>query len=63
MGYPVPKDMDGRVITQMIHPSFMTYSPVQAGEAAVTEQVNEQGYSEEEAEQVRDQLRALGYIE
>lgn len=63
MGHPVPKDMDGRVITQMIDSNLMARSPVRVGEAAVTEQVNEQGYSEEEAEQVRDQLRALGYIE
>jgi predicted AlkP superfamily phosphohydrolase/phosphomutase len=63
MGQPVPSDMDGRVITEMINPTCMANTPIQYGGPAVTSQVSEEGYSEEEAEQVREQLRALGYID
>jgi hypothetical protein len=55
--------MDGRVITEMLDPTFLAGTPIQVGEAAVTSQVSEEGYSDEEAEQVREQLRALGYID
>lgn len=63
LGLPVPEDMDGRVITEMIAPDHLQQHPVEYGEAATTTQVNVQDYTEEEAELVREQLRALGYID
>jgi len=63
LGHPVPEDMDGRVLTDILSPDFLARHPIRYSEPAVTDEVNEQAYNEEEAEQVRQQLRALGYIE
>ncbi|RME43072.1 MAG: hypothetical protein D6796_13550 [Caldilineae bacterium] len=63
LGHPVPEDMDGRVLTSILRPDFLARHPIRYGEPAVTDEINEQAYNEEEAEQVRQQLRALGYIE
>jgi len=60
---PVPEDMDGQVLTEIIAPEFMAAHPVEYGPPAVSDDVNQAGYSEDEAELVRQQLRALGYIE
>lgn len=63
LGLPVPQDMDGRVISEIIDPAYMGRHPVQYTEPAIDRQVNQQEYTEEEAELIREQLRALGYID
>lgn len=59
---PVPKDMDGRVLTEIIEPDYLAKHPIAFADTTVVP-VSEVGYSPEEAESVREQLRALGYID
>jgi predicted AlkP superfamily phosphohydrolase/phosphomutase len=63
LGLPVPDDMDGRVVTEIIDCDCLQQNPIQYAEVATATQVNRQDYTEEEAELVREQLRALGYID
>jgi predicted AlkP superfamily phosphohydrolase/phosphomutase len=62
LGLAVPDDMDGRVLTEILSPKYVAEHPVQWEASTATA---EQGYdySVEEAELVREQLRALGYID
>lgn len=62
LGLPVPEDMDGRVLTEIIAPDHLATHPVTYGSATAAS-VSEEGYSSEEVESVREQLRALGYLE
>jgi predicted AlkP superfamily phosphohydrolase/phosphomutase len=63
LGLPVPEDMDGRVVTEIIGEERLRRHPIRYAETATTTQVKVEEYTEEEAELVREQLRALGYIE
>jgi predicted AlkP superfamily phosphohydrolase/phosphomutase len=69
MGLPIPEDMDGRVITEIIDPAVLKQRPVTRdhprglwpSEAGAHYNVDEpQG---EEDEVVRERLRALGYFD
>jgi predicted AlkP superfamily phosphohydrolase/phosphomutase len=62
LGLPVPGDMDGRVLTEIIEPGYVAEHPVLYGDAATTS-ASDNSYSPEEAELVREQLRALGYLD
>ncbi len=58
LGLPVPRDMDGRVLDEIIADSrTVEYGGSAEGKAAVTD-----GYSEEEEAQVIERLKDLGYI-
>ncbi len=65
MGQKIPQDMDGHVLLDMFDPEFVREHPVQyedstnaqSGTGAATP------YTAEEAEQVEERLKALGYIE
>jgi hypothetical protein len=69
MGLAIPTDMDGRVLTEIMttplaHEQTIQYSPPiglwpSAGEAIFSDEVT----SAEDEEQIRDRLRALGYLE
>jgi len=59
---PIPEDMDGRVITEMINPDLLAARPIRhqghaggRGEGHV--------YTPEEADTIAERLRGLGYIE
>ncbi|HUT24551.1 MAG TPA: alkaline phosphatase family protein [Sumerlaeia bacterium] len=64
MGLPVPKDMEGRVLTEMLDPSFLEDHPVQTipsfndyfkgHQRTVSEGANEG--------EIMDRLRSLGYV-
>jgi hypothetical protein len=63
LGVPVPEDMDGRVLKEMVDPAFWASYPVQT--VATYEQGTEReelSASTEVDEELVDQLRALGYI-
>ena len=69
MGLPIPSDMDGRVLTEIISPAVLEAQPIKAGEpvgrwpsedAAV---FSDEAVSEEDEEQIRDRLRGLGYVD
>ena len=58
MGLPVPDDMDGRVLTDILaHTEPVTYEQTKDADPA-----HETGFSAEEAAQVEERLRALGYL-
>jgi hypothetical protein len=62
MGLPVPEDMDGRVLSDLFPEAYITQRLPTYGPPAYAE-AERYGYSAKEADEVRDQLRALGYIE
>ena len=62
MGYPIPRDMDGRVLTEAFHPQFLEAQPISYGEAASAEEEQEKAYSEADETEVRERLKGLGYI-
>jgi predicted AlkP superfamily phosphohydrolase/phosphomutase len=69
MGSPVPTDLDGRVLTEVLTPEFLKAQPVRQGEpigfwpdeaqAAFSDEV----MSDEDEELLRERLQALGYFE
>lgn len=63
LGLPIPPDMDGRVMESIFEPTYLTRQPIEYGTTPATTTANTQAYTAEEAEQVKQQLRALGYIE
>ena len=67
MGLPIPKDMDGKVLTEMFKEEYLMSHPTQYDsngsgfDANLTEP--HRGYSEEEEEALKARLKGLGYIE
>jgi predicted AlkP superfamily phosphohydrolase/phosphomutase len=69
MRLPVPTDMDGRVLTEVIAPDFLGAQPVRRGEpigfwpeeGEVT--FSDEVMSDADEELIRDRLQALGYFE
>ncbi len=64
LGQPVPDDMDGRVLTEILDPEQLARRPVsfQTTAATVEAEVSET-YSDEEGEMIRKRLQDLGYLE
>jgi arylsulfatase A-like enzyme len=67
-GMPVAEDMDGRVLTEAIDASFLRAHPVRSVETYESGNESSEGESHEPIEspiddEVRERLRALGYIE
>jgi len=58
MGLPVPKDMDGRVLTEVL----VTSRPVEYQPAGPAGEGVAAGLSAEETAEVEERLRALGYL-
>ena len=65
LGLPVPDDMDGRVLTDLIRPDFMDKHPIRYQKTAQGEPGQEPGaeYSDEESSKIEERLKGLGYIE
>jgi predicted AlkP superfamily phosphohydrolase/phosphomutase len=66
LGIEVPDDMDGRVLSEVFDESYFQavppkYTSAQT-ESDLTESSDEEIYSEEEAEEIRERLRSLGYL-
>jgi hypothetical protein len=59
---PIPADVDGIVLHHAIGRDVIAARPPRRGPASVTADDGE-GYSEEEAAEIRDRLRSLGYVE
>jgi predicted AlkP superfamily phosphohydrolase/phosphomutase len=62
MGLPVPRDMDGRVLTAMFDQKYLeanpiSYEDVQSGGAVAARELSDQ-----ESKIVEERLRALGYL-
>jgi hypothetical protein len=62
---PVPSDMDGKVLEDAISPEYLAEHPIRTIEPddSAGEGTGESEYTEEEAKQVEERLRSLGYIE
>jgi predicted AlkP superfamily phosphohydrolase/phosphomutase len=61
---PVPEDMDGKVLTSIFHPDFLSAHAVRAGAASGTSGADRpSGYTDEESAKVEERLQALGYLE
>ena len=69
LGIPVPTDMDGRVITDAFDASFVQMNPVEFVEASslttspATDESASPWESEEDERNVKEHLRALGYLD
>jgi predicted AlkP superfamily phosphohydrolase/phosphomutase len=63
LGEPVPDDMGGRVLEELLSPEFRAAHPIRQTEGAPLAPVAESPYSEEEAQQVEQRLRDLGYMD
>jgi len=63
-GLPVPPDMDGRVLEEILTAEFLEAHPVQLAlePARNPSPLPRDGYSPEEEAEVLDQLRKLGYL-
>lgn len=62
LGEPVPAHLDGRVLTELLDPSWLAASPVRREAGGPGEGGPGQDYTEEEARQVEERLAGLGYL-
>ena len=64
-GLSIPKDMDGRVVTEAIQPGFLRANPVRLTDAAPSDfpVVEAEIFSEADREKIAERLRGLGYID
>jgi predicted AlkP superfamily phosphohydrolase/phosphomutase len=61
LGLPIPRDMDGRVLTELLDEELVASRPVVYSDEEES-RVAGPGLTDEEAEEVRDRLRGLGYV-
>ncbi|MBL8150045.1 MAG: alkaline phosphatase family protein [Blastocatellia bacterium] len=61
-GYPVPEDMDGEVLTEMISEEFLRANPIQATEGSSSMRTTDADFTEEDNDEVRERLKSLGYL-
>lgn len=64
LGVPVPCDMDGRVLSELLSADWLTENPIeyQADETADVAWGTQQVYTENDFDRVEDRLRGLGYL-
>ena len=62
LGEPVPDDVDGRVLLEVLDPDYVSSNPVRKAEAAAATAPTA-GYSREDEAIIEERLRGLGYIE
>jgi predicted AlkP superfamily phosphohydrolase/phosphomutase len=62
MGQPVPEDMDGRVLEEVLDEDFVKDNPVQRSEASRSSDSAGTTMSKEDEEAILERLRGLGYI-
>jgi predicted AlkP superfamily phosphohydrolase/phosphomutase len=63
MGYPVPADIDGRVLVDFINPSFIDENPISYMEQEDGDETQSAGsLSDEEEALIKQRLRDLGYV-
>ena len=63
MGCKIPKDMDGKVLTNIFEEEFVEQHPVEFTEPTVGKKEQRGEMSPEDQKKVLDQLRSLGYID
>jgi predicted AlkP superfamily phosphohydrolase/phosphomutase len=62
MGLPIPSDMDGQVLTGPLSEQLLMSSEIRHGDAIGSRDQVVPDYTEEESEEVKERLRALGYL-
>jgi predicted AlkP superfamily phosphohydrolase/phosphomutase len=62
LGLPVPRDMDGKVLTEVFDQQFLGSRAVEYTDEEVPLRFSGTGLSDDEAEQVRERLKGLGYV-
>jgi arylsulfatase A-like enzyme len=63
LGQPIPRNMDGRVLLEVLEPGLTEGHPVTYAEGEETLSPNgEAAYSDEEQAEMREMLRGLGYV-
>jgi arylsulfatase A-like enzyme len=62
MGYPVPNDMDGKVLADGITIETLQQQPVDFMEFAFTKNGETMAYSDADREEVEARLKSLGYL-
>jgi predicted AlkP superfamily phosphohydrolase/phosphomutase len=62
IGQPLPGDMDGRVLTDMISPEFLSANPITVSSRTDTGPVDEVTFLPEENEEIIERLKGLGYM-
>ncbi len=62
MGLPVPRDMDGRVLTEMFDPQQVAARPVTWEAEQRVSEVESRSLSKEEEKIVEERLKQLGYL-
>ena len=60
---PIPEDVDGKLLSDAFDADLLSSREVKRGGISVSGEGPETGYSEEEEAEVRDRLKALGYVE
>jgi len=62
LGQPVPREMDGCVLTEVFRAEFVHERAVIYADAGEAAHVDTSAYSEEEQAEMREMLRGLGYV-
>jgi arylsulfatase A-like enzyme len=62
MGEPVPDDMDGRVLTEIISEAHLSANPIRHSRAARSAPPSATEFSDEENAEIIESLKHLGYI-
>jgi hypothetical protein len=64
LSVPVPTNMDGRVLTELLDPDRLRADPIRYGKPLTqAERAVGTGHTEDEQAQVAGRLAGLGYIE
>ena len=64
LGIPIPKDMDGKVLTQIFTPQYTQKNPIEYEDtdSSTSAKNFHEGYSDEEYQKIEERLRSIGYI-
>ncbi len=62
MGLSVPKEMDGRILTEVFNEDFLAHNPVRFDESSSLRFVEGSKTAEEDEELVKRRLKGLGYV-
>jgi predicted AlkP superfamily phosphohydrolase/phosphomutase len=62
MGTPIPEDVDGRILTEVLDKGFLERNQVRFEKPATSTPSGEKGLDQDQARKVEEQLRSLGYL-
>ena len=64
LGVPIPRDIDGRVLSELFPPNWMAANTVRYREMGDEQFAGsiEDAYADEDAGLIEDRLRSLGYL-